>query len=79
MIYIQLKCVHRFLTLLVALELFPIFGHHMRKFYSLALVRQNRGVKFLELMQISPTRQDVICVDRDADLKVRNVLCERCK
>ena len=27
-------------------------------------------------MQISPTRQDVICVDRDADLKVRNVLCE---
>ena len=43
------------------------------------VVRQNRGVKFLELMQISPTRQDVICVDRDADLKVRNVLCERCK
>ena len=56
---------------MVALELFPIFGHHMRKFYSLALVRQNRGVKFLELMQISPTRQDVICVDRDVDLEVR--------
>ena len=51
----------------------------MRKFYSLALVRQNRRVKFLELMQNSPTRQDVIYVDRDADLKVRNVLCERCK
>ena len=30
-------------------------------------------------MQNSPTRQDVIYVDRDADLKVRNVLCERCK
>ena len=61
------------------MELFPIFGHHMRKFYSLALVRQNRRVKFLELMQNSPTRQDVIYVDRDADLKVTNVLCERCK
>ena len=30
-------------------------------------------------MQISPTWQDVICVDRDADLEVRNVLCERSK
>ena len=30
-------------------------------------------------MQISPTRQDVICVDRDSDLEVRNVLCERSK
>ena len=35
------------------------------------LARQNHGVKFLELMQISPTRQDVICVDRDFDLEVR--------
>ena len=56
----------------------------MRKFYEVLsssryLARQNRGVKFFELMQISPTRQDVICVDRDADLEVRNVLCERSK
>ena len=56
----------------------------MRKFYEVLsssryLARQNRGVKFFELMQINPTRQDVICVDRDADLEVRNVLCERSK
>ena len=38
--------------------------------------KQNRGVKFLELVQISPTRQDKICADRDADLEVRNVLCD---
>ena len=43
------------------------------------LAKQNRGVKFFELVQISPTRQDVICVDRDADLEVRNVLCEQSK
>ena len=59
-------------------------GHHMRKFYEVLsssryLARQNRWVKFLELMQISPMRQDVICVDRDAYLEVRNVLCERSK
>ena len=44
-----------------------------------SLAKQNRGVKFLELVQISPTWQDVICVDRDTDLEVRNVLCERSK
>ena len=43
------------------------------------LAKQNHGVKFLKLMQISPTRQDVICVGRDSDLEVRNVLCERSK
>ena len=53
----------------------------MKKFYevlwrSCYLAKQNRGVKFLELVQISPTQQDVICVDRDTDLEVRNVLCE---
>ena len=48
--------------------------------FELALFsKTNRGVKFLQLMQISPTRQDVICVDRDAYLEVRNVLCERSK
>ena len=55
------------------LELFPIFGHHMTKFYEVLsssryLAKQNRGFKSLELTQISPTQQDVICVDRDADL-----------
>ena len=43
------------------------------------LAKQKRGVKFFELVQISPTRQDVICVGRDADLEVRNVLCEQSK
>ena len=56
----------------------------MTKFYevlssSCYLAKQNRGVKFLELMQSSPTRQDVICVDRDSDLEERTVLCERSK
>ena len=56
----------------------------MAKFYEVLsssryLAKQNRGVTFLKLMQISPTRQDVICVDRDSDLEVRNVLCERRK
>ena len=60
------------------------FGHHVTKFYEVLsssryLAKQNRGVTFLKLMQISPTRQDVICVDRDSDLEVRNVLCERSK
>ena len=43
------------------------------------LAKQNRGVKFFELVQISPTRQDVVCLDRDADLELRNVLCGRKK
>ena len=34
------------------------------------LAKQNRGVKFFELVQISSTRQDVIFADRDADLEV---------
>ena len=56
----------------------------MTKFYEVLsnsryLAKQNRGVKSLELIQISPTLQDVICVDRDADLEVRNVLYERSK
>ena len=56
----------------------------MTKFYvvlsrSRYLAKQNRGVKFLELVQISPTRQDKIFADRDADLEVRNVLCEQSK
>ena len=77
-------CAHLFLTLLATLELIPIFGHVMTKFYvvlsrSRYLAKQNRGVKFLELVQISPTRQDKICADRDADLEVRNVLCEQSK
>ena len=42
----------------------PSFGHHMTKFYefisnSRYLAKQNRRLKFLELMEISPTRQDV--------------------
>ena len=66
------------------MELFPIFGHHITKFYEFLsrsgyLAKQNRGVKFLEPGQISPTQQDVICVDRDTDLEVRNVMCERSK
>ena len=53
----------------------------MTKFYEVLsrsryLEKQNCRVKFLELMQISPTRQDVVSLDRDADLEVRNVLCE---
>ena len=56
----------------------------MAKFYvalssSRYLAKKNHGVKFLKLMQISPTQQDVICVGRDSDLEVRNVLCERSK
>ena len=56
----------------------------MTKFYevlssSCYLAKQNRGVKFFELMQSSPTRQDVICLDRDSDLEERTVLCERSK
>ena len=83
-IYIWLRCVHLFLTLLVTLDLFPIFGHHTTKSYEVLsssryLAKQIRGVKFLELVQISPTWQDLICVDRDTDLEVRNVLCERTK
>ena len=71
-IYVWLRSVHHFLTLSVTLGQFPIFGHHMRKFCEVLsssryLARQNRGVKFLALMQISPTRQDVICVDRDVE------------
>ena len=63
-IYILLRCVHLFLTLLVTLELFPTFGHHITKFYEVLmrsshLEKQNRGVKFLELVQISTTRHDV--------------------
>ena len=60
------------------------FWHHIAKFYEVLLrsrylAKQNRGVKFFEPVQISPTRQDVICVYRDADLEVRNVLCEQSK
>ena len=51
----------------------------MRFFRVYVIWQNNRGVKFLELVQISPTWQDVICMDRDTDLEVRNVLCERSK
>ena len=34
------------------------------------LAKQNRRLKFLKLMEISPTRQDVIFVDSYADLEL---------
>ena len=41
----------------------------LRDFFEFALSSKTKlWVKFLELMQISPTRQDIICVDRHADL-----------
>ena len=46
-------------------NVFPSFGHHMTKFYefisnSRYLAKQNHRLKFLKLMEISPTRQDVL-------------------
>ena len=46
-------------------NVFPSFGHHMTKFYefisnSRYLAKQNHRLKFLELMEISPTRLDVL-------------------
>ena len=46
-------------------NVFPSFGHHMTKFYefisnSRYLAKQNRRFKFLELMEIRPTRQDIL-------------------
>ena len=60
-----LRGVHLFLTLLVTWELFSIFEHYMTEFYEVLsssryLAKQNRGLKFLKLMRISPTWQDVI-------------------
>ena len=45
-------------------NVFPSFGHHMTKFdefisNSRYLAKQNHRLKFLKLMEISPTRQDV--------------------
>ena len=56
-------------------DVFPSFGHHMTKFDELIsnsryLAKQNRRLKFLKLMEISPTRQDVIFVDSYADLEL---------
>ena len=46
-------------------NVFPSFGHHMTKFdefisNSRYLAKQNHRLKFLKLMEISPTRQDVL-------------------
>ena len=44
-------------------NVFPSFGHHMTKFEisnSRYLAKQNHRLKFLKLMEISPTRQDVL-------------------
>ena len=51
----------------------------LRGSFEVTLSGKTKSRKFFELVQISSTRQDVICLDRDADLEVRNVLCEQSK
>lgn len=80
----MIKVYTLFLTLLVTLELFPIFEQHMTKFYKV-IFELTLSNKIKLQAQVSWAHGDypysercvanVICVDSDTDLAVRNVLC----
>ena len=68
-----------FFLLMITLELIPIIGHHITKFYeiisepTLPSKTKSQAQVFSSTWRLAPRAKmitDVICVDSDADLKV---------